>query len=140
MPWLRAHPLAVVLVAAALAGTTAAFAFARPEYHPRATSVTIDMAAQPHYAGVDVTRVFAAHGLQLALRNRDSGMRFYAPPGTGPSDFLVTIYPLRAKVSFGLAGPKPLVDRRVGNVEVSYGGHDVALAARIAAAADALGD
>jgi len=39
---------------------------------------------------------------------------------------------------FGSSGPKPLYEARLGNVAVSYGGHDKVFAARVAAAVSAI--
>jgi hypothetical protein len=36
------------------------------------------------------------------------------------------------------SGPKPLYDARLGNLEISYGGHDKAFAGRVTAAVAAI--
>jgi len=43
-----------------------------------------------------------------------------------------------SEVMFGSSGPKPLYEARLGNVAVSYGGHDKVFAARVAAAVSAI--
>jgi hypothetical protein len=136
---LRAHLLAVVLVVAAVAGTAAVFLFARPEYRPRDTSVDVDMTTQSHYTGAEVVRAFATQGIRLVLRNRLDGLTIYSEPGSGPSAFQVTIFPPTSSVSFPTGGVKAMFEKHVGNVDVSYGGHSTAFAARVAAATAELG-
>ena len=51
---------------------------------------------------------------------------------------MVTVYPKHAKVMFDSSGAKQLYEARLGNLAVSYGGHDKAFAAHVAAAVSAI--
>jgi hypothetical protein len=142
MSWARGHLLAVSLVLVAAACTGAAFAFARPGYHAQVTEQAIDLSSGKHYTTSVVRDAFAAQGLRLTPTSGTlPGAKMFTDshPGSTLDDaFLVTIWKPTATVYVGTTGPKALYEKWVGNVSVSYGGHDRSFAARVAAAADSL--
>jgi hypothetical protein len=140
MAWLHQHLLACVLVAVVLIGGGTLFAVALPQYHASSTTVTVEMATQHHYGPNDFRAQFAGQGIQLRRGHVLSGVAFYGdiPAGAIDDAFMVTVYPKHAKVVFDSTGPKPLYEARLGNLAVSYGGHDKAFAARVAAAVAAI--
>lgn len=136
MLWVVRHGFAVALVVVALVSTGAFFILATPRYDPPGDTRLVKMANEDHYTGAEVRRAFAKEGLILFRRNRLSGIVFYGDkhPGERDDAFLVSLYPPTATVSFNTSGPKMLFDKRLANVEVSYGGHDQGFAARVALA------
>jgi hypothetical protein len=140
MAWLHQHVLACVLVAVVVVSGGMLFAVALPQYHPASTTVTVEMATQHHYGPADFKAQFAAQGIALRRGRVLSGIAFYGdvPAGAIADAFMVTVYPKDAKVMFDSSGPKPLYQARIGNLAISYGGHDKAFAARVAAAVSAI--
>jgi hypothetical protein len=137
VPWLRTHLVALAVVLTALVGMAGAFAFARPKYQPRVSIQTVRMSSEPHYTAAQVTDAFAQQGITLLRRSSQSGTTFFADkrPGAKDDAFLVTVFSPGATVGFGTSDPKPLYEKRVGNVHVSYGGNSTTFAARVARAA-----
>ncbi len=75
MGLLRGHLPAVAVVAAALAATAAAFAFARPEYHRTVSEPPADHGlpyTRATYTAADARRAFAAVGVELGQRSRSA--------------------------------------------------------------------
>jgi predicted small integral membrane protein len=140
MPWIQRHAVAVAAIAAALSATAGIFVVARPAYHPRVTDVLVDMTKEDHYTVAEIRAAFARESLRLYVLSTENGIVNLSTQRHGPSAFLVSIFAPTSKVDFTApgVGVHALVERRVGNVMISYGGHDRALAARIEAAADAL--
>jgi hypothetical protein len=140
MAWLHQHVLLWVLVAVVLLSGGTLFAVALPHYDASSTTVTVEMATQHQYRPADFRAQFAAQGIALRRVRVVSGVSLYGdvPPGAIDDAFMVTVYPKDAKVMFGSSGPKPLYEARLGNLAVSYGGHDKAFAARVAAAVAAI--
>jgi hypothetical protein len=101
------------------------------------------MSSEPHYATTQVTKAFRAQRIRLIRRSSDHGTTWFAdkPVGVQDDGFLVTIMNPHAKIGFISSefDAKPTYEKRIGNVLVSYGGHDSAFAARVAAAATAIG-
>jgi hypothetical protein len=142
MTWFRTQLAAVGIVLLALVGAASVLTFAHPTYSARVTSKTIDMSSESHYTSGQVTKAFAEHGIRLIRRKGDHGTIFFADMSLDRKDdgFLVTIFNPQAKVMFGTgySAPKPLYEKRVGNVMVGYGGHNATFAARVAAATEAI--
>jgi hypothetical protein len=140
MAWLHQHVLVCVLVAVVLVSGGTLFAVALPQYHASSTTVTVEMATQHAYRPADFRPQFAAQGIALRRVRMLSGVTLSGdvPAGAIDDAFLVSVYPKHAKVMFDSSGPKPLYQARLGNLAVSYGGHDRALAARVAAAVAAI--
>ena len=126
---MRLAPLLVI--ATAVLATAGVFTFARPQYHPRYESKTIDFSKQHYYAPAEIRRAFAAHG--IALRSGDVSWWLGNGPAPWKADALqVLVGPRHGKGSWG---PKlEPYDERFGNVFVSYGGHDEHLLDRVKAA------
>jgi hypothetical protein len=104
------------------------------------TDVVVDMAKEDHYTVAEVKDAFAAQGLRLHRLGGRDGILDLSTQRAGPADFLVTLFGPKRKVlltapGVGVHAP---VERRLGNVLITYGGHDDRLTARIEAAADAL--
>jgi hypothetical protein len=140
MAWVHQHVLACVLVAVVLVSGGTLFAVALPHYHATSATVTVEMATQHHYGPANFRAQFAAQGIAVRRVRVLSGVALYGDVAPGAIDdaFMVTVYPKHAKVMFGSSGPKPLYEARFGNLAVSYGGHDKAFAARVAAAVAAI--
>jgi hypothetical protein len=149
MTWLHQHALAsavaAVVIVSAVAGMVIVrggitVAVASPQYELPSSTVTVDMETQHHYRLADFKSQFAAQGITLRRTSVLSGVSRYGDTRAGKVDdgFLITAYPQQTKVMFGSSGPKPLYETRLGNLDVSYGGHDKAFAARIAAAVSAI--
>jgi hypothetical protein len=136
----RNHVIGIGVVLVALVAVGGVFAFARPTYHPRVTTRAVNMASEHHYKAAHVVGVFARQGIVLRPANTQSGTVYYTDTRPGEKDdaFLVTIFNPKVTVNFGTAGPKPLYVKRLGNVLVTYGGHNAPFAARVATAASAI--
>jgi hypothetical protein len=131
------HALALVVALCAILATVGVFAFARPEYHPRYGSKTIDMSRQHIYRVADVRRVFAARGVRLRystqLGPKRSGITTLAAHFPWrQNDLTVSVAGPRAKVSWGVTFDR--YDKRFGNVDVRYNGTDLRLLASVKAA------
>ncbi|MDQ1425013.1 MAG: hypothetical protein QOD72_2511 [Acidimicrobiaceae bacterium] len=139
MAWLHQHVMACVLVAVVLVGA-ALFAVSLPQCHASSTTVTVEMATQHQYRPADFRAQFAAQGIALRRVRVLSGVTLYGdvPAGAIDDGFMVSVYPKHAKVMFDSSGPQPLYQARLGNVTVSYGGHDTEFAARVTAAVSAI--
>jgi hypothetical protein len=73
MSLLRAHQLAIAVVAVALAAVGAVFVFARPTYHPYVIPGKLDNAlpfTAVSYTAADARRAFAAEGIRLTERSK----------------------------------------------------------------------
>ena len=121
-------------------GAATFFAVARPEYHARSTTITVEMATEHQYVAADFRPEFATQGISLRRVSVLAGVTHYGdrPVGSVDDGFLISLYPKNAKVVFDSSGPKPLYDARLGNLEISYGGHDKAFAGRVTAAVAAI--
>lgn len=134
----RRHAFAVGGVGASVLALASVFAFARPEYRPPGT-VTVDMAGQRHFSVAQVRHAFARRRITLVRRSTLRGTVFFgraSPPRV--DGFTVTVYDPRATVTFRSSHDSTVYERRVGNVDVFYGGDDRAFAARVEAAVEAL--
>ncbi len=140
MPWVIRHFVAISLVAAALGLTGAFFIVATPRFQPPGNPHLVNMASEDHYTDSEIRRAFAREGIALVLRNRIEGITFFGDRHASRVDdgFLVSKFAPNSTVSFNSSGPKMMFEKRLGNVDISYGGHDAALAARVAAAVAAL--
>jgi hypothetical protein len=140
MAWLHQHVLACVLVAVVLISGGVLFAVSLPQHHASSTTVTVEMATQHQYRPADFRAQFAAQGIALRRVRVLSGVTLYGdvPAGAIDDGFMVSVYPKHAKVMFDSSGPQPLYQARLGNVTVSYGGHDKSFAARVTAAVSAI--
>src|SRR3954468_4962389 len=80
MLWLRAHLIAVAVLAVAALGAAGTFSFARPTYHPgvmRPPPSDLPY-TKASYTWADATRAFAESGIRLILHSR--GLRPAAAP------------------------------------------------------------
>jgi hypothetical protein len=126
MSWLTRHVLSLGVLVFALAIVSFVFTFARPQYRPTSTTMTVDMAHEDHYTVAQVERAFMAHAIRLEVMNHvgnaTHGAVLLARPERGrvAPPFLVTLYGSEAKVMFGPVNTTTY-DARFGNVDVSYG-------------------
>jgi hypothetical protein len=128
------HPISLVLVVAALAGTAAVFAFARPQYHSPNESEMIDFSERVHHSPEAVQAAFATHGIQLRIVSRFSGMIVLSngPAPLQADDLQVIVAPRSGSGSWG---PRlEPYDERFDNLLVSYGGKDEQLLADVQSA------
>src|ERR671922_2196624 len=116
------HPAPVVFIAMACATCAAVLAFARPEYHGRKESRTIDFSEQTYYAPGLVNRTFAEQGIELHRSKAFSITVLSETTHQYADELQVLIGPRTGKASWG---PKlEPYDERFGNVLVTYGGPD----------------
>ena len=134
---LRRHGVAVVVVAAAVCAVGAVFAFARPAYRPPKT-VIVHMAGERHFSVAQIRRVFAAHRISLVQRSTLRGTIFFGRRSPGDDGFTLTLYAPQSTVGLGGSDDSGVYERRIGNVDVFYGGRDRGFAERVAAAVEAL--
>jgi hypothetical protein len=128
------HPLSLVIVMAALAGTAAVFAFARPQYQKPNQSEMIDFSGRIYHSPDAVEAAFAAHGVQLHIVSRFSGMITLSNESAPlQADALQVIVAPRS--GRGSWGPRlEPYDERFDNLLVSYGGKDERLLASVESA------
>ena len=134
MAFVRRHPASILVVLLAVAGVTAAFAFARPQFRPQYESEMIDFSRRDHVSSDTVRAAFAAHGIHLRYVTTFASWRVLSNrPRPFPADALtVLVAPRTGKGSFG-PELEPY-DERFDNVMVTYGGDDRRLLERIDAA------
>jgi hypothetical protein len=137
MTLLARHAVASAVVVIAVLVGAGFFVVARPAYRPHATTVTVAMTNEHRYSDSAVIAAFAAHGITLQPPRRLSGVRLYFDRRQGMTvdAFEVAVYAPGARVVFDSSGPRPMFDAHFANLAISYGGHDRAFAARVAAAA-----
>jgi hypothetical protein len=131
------HPAPFLVVLSACATVAAVFAFARPAYHPKGESKTIDFSTVRHYSPDAVRNAFAGQGIQLRVNSHFYGITLFSRVAVPDADALqVMVGPRAGKASWG---PKlEPYDERFGNVYVSYGGDDTQLLAGVKTAVSTL--
>lgn len=131
------HPAPFLVVLSACATLAAVFAFARPAYHPKYESKTIDFSQVRHYSPDVVRSAFANEGIQLRVSSRFYGITMFSRVAVPDADALqVMVGPRTGKASWG---PKlEPYDERFGNVAVTYGGRDERLLAGVKTAVSTL--
>jgi len=132
------HPLTLLVVLVAVAGTAGVFVFARPEYRPEHESEMIDFSKVEYFSPATVRQAFAARGIRLREVSSFYGMHVLSDtPGQLTADALnVVVGPRTGTHSYG-PELEPY-DERFGNVLVTYSGTDEELLGNIDAAVDAL--
>jgi hypothetical protein len=136
------YPVSLAIVLVAVLATMGVFLFARPQYRP-VEQKTIDMSTRHHYSGVEVRRVFAAHGLPLTYaRHMGKGdsyllMLFETPVPDSTTQLYVSLAGPATKVSWG---PKDETswEQRSANLLIHYGGANERMLAQVKAAASEL--
>jgi hypothetical protein len=128
------HSISLVLVLAALASTAAVFAFARPQFQKPNESEMIDFSGRVYHSPDAVKAAFAAHGVELQIVSRFSGMITLSNESAPlQADALqVIVAPRSGRGSWG-ARLEPY-DKRFDNLLVSYGGKDERLLAGVESA------
>jgi hypothetical protein len=137
------HQVPAVIVGVAVLFVGGFFLVARPTYHARSNTVTVNMGGQHRYPVNVIRAAFATQHIPLRLANvMPDGTRFYSDvtPGAKDDGFLVTVYPRTAtKVMFSSTATKsPMYSTRVGDISIDYGGLDAGFAQRVKAAAETL--
>jgi hypothetical protein len=133
------HVASTLVVLAALIAVALVFAFARPEAHAAQTSHEVKMTHEHRYALRDVRQAFADQKIALVrAQSPGGGTQSFLDRHPGDS-FQVTVFAPTATVSFatGRAGTD-VYEKRLGTLEVFYGGHDKHFLARMVAAVAAL--
>jgi len=136
--WVQRHLIAVAVVVAAVASTGSVFAFARPTAHQQSRVTTVHMQDQRHYRVAEVRKAFAAHGLQLMVKNhvggRDAMTILSTGPAGTPSPFTVAVFGPQTTVTFTQEPDGKSFDAQFGNVQVHYGGFSTRFRSRVEAA------
>src|SRR3954454_11124151 len=125
MSFVKGHLGATTVVGLAVIAVALVFAFARPKAgEARASSHEVDMAHEHQYALADVRRAFAGQRIALVHAYSMDGTRIFVDRHRGDS-FQVTLFSPHAKVSWQEgAVDKAVYDKRLGALEVFYGGGD----------------
>jgi hypothetical protein len=138
MSFVARHVAAVLIVLAGCLAALGVFTFARPQYHPRYESKTIDFSQQHYYSPRIVRLAFSARGVKLYAGDSPGvGIATLSTdPGFHADAAQVIVGPRTGTGSFG---PKlEPFDERFGNVMVTYGGHDERLLGQLKAAVNDL--
>lgn len=124
------YPAPFIVVLSACATIAAVFTFARPQYHPRYESKTIDFSQVRHYSPDAVRSAFAKQGITLRANSHFYGITMLSKVAVPDADALqVSVGPRTGKVDWG---PKlEPYDERFANVAVTYGGRDAKLLERV---------
>lgn len=131
------YPAPFLVVLSACATLAAVFAFARPAYHPKYESATIDFSQVHHYSPEVVRDEFGQQGIRLRVASHFFGITMLARVAVPDADALqVMVGPRTGKASWG-PELEPY-DERFGNVAVTYGGSDERLLAGVKTAVSAL--